>query len=87
MKATSLSTSFFAQLAQKRLFTTHIAELATALAGQAGESVTRPLSKAQLERALQVNYAESQIVMDLLLDWAGEQRARGEISEDDVYFD
>jgi len=87
VKATSLSTSFFAQLAQKRLFTTHIAELATTLAREAGESATRPLSKAQLERALQVNYAESQIVMDLLLDWAGEQRERGEIPEDDVYFD
>ena len=86
MKATSLSTSFFSQLAHKRQFAAHIAELATTLAKQAGETATRPLTQAQLERALDVNYAESRIVMDLVLAWATEQLRQGKIADDDVYF-
>lgn len=86
MKATTLSTSFFAQLTQKRLFAERIANLAVTLAEQAGEPATRPLTSAQLQRALEVNQAESAAVMDLVLDWAGQQRAQGAIGEDDVFF-
>ena len=86
MKATTLSTSFFTQLTKKRLFAARIAELAVTLAQQAGDPVTRPLSRAQLERALTANHAETAIVMDLVLEWAGEQRTQGAISEDDVFF-
>lgn len=46
MQATSLSTNYFLQLTQKRLFTAHIAELAITMAAQAGEAATRPLSQA-----------------------------------------
>lgn len=85
MKATALSTGFFSQLAQKRQFAAHIAELAAIMAGQAGETVTRPLSRAQIERALQANHAETGLVMDLVLEWAGEQRAQGLVSDNDVF--
>ena len=86
MQATSLSTNYFSQLTQKRLFTAQIAELAVTLAAQAGETVTRPLSQAQLTRALQANFAETEIVMDLVLAWASELKRHGKISDDDVYF-
>ena len=85
MKATTLSTSFFSQLTQKRLFAAQIAEIAVGMAEQAGEPVTRPLTLAQLERAFEVNRAESAIVMDLVLAWAGELKAHGLLSADDVY--
>lgn len=85
MKATTLSTNFFSQLTQERLLTAHIAELAVTMAEQAGEAVTRPLSPAQLERALQANYVETGIVMDLVLAWAGELKESGSLSDDDVY--
>lgn len=86
MKATTLSTSFFSQLTQKRLFAAHIADLAVAMAKQDGEAVIRPLSQAQLDRALQVNFAETEVVMDLLLAWAGELRTNGTLDDQDVYF-
>lgn len=86
MKPTTLSTSFFAQLTQKRLFAARIADLAATLAEQAGEGAQRPLTRAQLERALCVNLMESAVVMDLVLEWAGRERARGAIGEDDVFF-
>ena len=86
MKATTLSTSFFAQLTQKRLFAARISDLAAELAGKAGESTARPLTRAQLERALEANYVETALVMELVLEWAGRERARGAIGEDDVFF-
>lgn len=86
MKATTLSTSFFSQLVQKRIFAAHIAELAATMAAQAGEAVARPLSQAQLERALQANHAETGMVMDLVLAWAGELKSAGKVADDDVYF-
>ena len=85
MKATALSTGFFNQLAQKRQFAACIAELAVAIAAQAGETATRPLSREQLERAFQANLAETGLVMDLVLEWAGEQLAQGLASNNDVY--
>jgi hypothetical protein len=85
MKATALSTGFFNQLAQKRQFAARIAELAAAMAAQAGETVTRPLSREQLERAFQANLVETGLVMDLVLEWAGEQLAQGQASSNDVY--
>lgn len=86
MKATTLSTSFFAQLTQKRLFAARISDLAAELARQAGESIERPLTREQLDRALKVNHVESAVVMDLVLEWAGRERALGAIGEDDVFF-
>lgn len=85
MNTAGLSRSFFSQLTEKRMFAAQIAELAVTMAQQAGETVTRPLSKAQLERALQANYAESGMVMDLVLAWAGELSKSGEISADDYF--
>ena len=87
MQATSLSTHFFSQLTQKRQFAAHIADLAASMAAQAGEATTRPLSQAQLARALQANYAETEIVMDLVLAWASDMKRDGKISDQDVYFD
>ena len=85
MKATALSTGFFNQLAQKRQFAACIAELAVAIAAQAGETATRPLSREQLERAFQANLVETGLVMDLVLEWAGEQLEQGLASNNDVY--
>jgi hypothetical protein len=85
MKATALSTGFFNQLAQKRQFAACIADLAAAMATQAGEAATRPLSREQLERAFQANLVETGLVMDLVLEWAGEQRAQGLASDNDVF--
>ena len=86
MKATTLSTSFFAQMTQKRLFAARIGDLAAKMAHQVGESAPRPLSRAQLERALEANYVETALVMELVLEWAGRERERGTIGGDDVFF-
>lgn len=85
MTTAVLSTSFFSQLTKKRMFAAHIAEIAVAMAQQAGETPARPLSKAQLERALEANYVESNLVMDLILTWAGELNKSGEISDNDYF--
>lgn len=85
MNTAGISTGFFSQLTQKRLFAAQIAELAVSMAQQAGESVTRPLSKDQLDRALQANLAETDAVMALVLAWAGELNKRGEISDNDYF--
>lgn len=85
MNAAALSTGFFLQLTQKRLFAAQIAELAVTMAQQAGETVTRPLSPAQLERALQANHVETGIVMDSILAWAGELKKTGQISDNDYF--
>lgn len=85
MNTAALSTGFFLQLTQKRLFAAQIADLAVTMAQQAGETVTRPLSSAQLERALLANHVEAGIVMDLILDWAEELKKTGQISDSDYF--
>lgn len=86
MQATTLSTSFFLQLTQKRLFAAEIARLAVTMAEQAGESVTRPLSREQLQRAVVANYEEATQVMDLILEWATVQHKDGKIPDTDVFY-
>jgi len=86
MKVTSVSTSFFAQFTQKRLFALQIAALAEQMARQAGEPANRPLTRAQLERALQANSVETGLVMESVFAWAGEMLKAGELSDNDVYF-
>ena len=50
-----------------RGFAAQIAALAIDLARQAGEPVTRPLSREQIERAVLTNGVESRLIMDALI--------------------
>lgn len=59
-----------------RVFATHIAELAVLLAQQAGEGAKRPLSEAQLQRALDVNRDEVNLISGLM--WARWRAAHAE---------
>ena len=63
----ALTTEFVNEVINARSFTVHIADLAIDLARQAGEPVSRPLSKAQIERAVLVNGTEARLVMDALI--------------------
>lgn len=85
-KAESLSLGFFSQLAQKRMFALQIAELAVSMANALGEPVVRPLTLAQLQRAIDANLAETGMVMDLILEWADQQHRDGRMSSDDIFY-
>lgn len=61
-----LSREYVAQSIAARGYATHIADLAIALAHEAGEPVRRPLTQSQIERAIQVNGEETRLVMDAL---------------------
>lgn len=78
----SLTREFVTEAIGMRGFALHIAELAVALASKAGEPVTRPLSKAQIERAMQANSAETRLVLDALIAHLETLYREGRLPED-----
>lgn len=77
-----LTREFVNEVIAMRTFTAHIAELAAVLATQAGETVTRPLSPAQIERAVLANGTEARFVMDALLTRLEAMHREGKLPED-----
>ncbi|NCT68912.1 MAG: hypothetical protein GXC76_14900 [Rhodanobacteraceae bacterium] len=77
-----LRREFVDQVIQARLFSAQIAELAVALAVQAGESVTRPLSAQQIARAVQVNGVETRLAVDALIARLQALYREGQLPED-----
>ncbi|MEO7062696.1 MAG: hypothetical protein ABI082_02830 [Dokdonella sp.] len=65
--AFAITREFVNEVIDARVFTVHVANLAIELAKQAGEPVSRPLSQAQIERAVLANGIESRLVMDALI--------------------
>ena len=63
----ALTREFVDEVINARVFTIHITDLAIELAKQAGEPVSRPLSQAQIERAVLANGTEARLVMDALI--------------------
>ena len=81
-KQFSLTREFVNEVIGMRAFAVHVAELAVELARQAGEPVTRPLSKAQIERAVQTNGAETRLIMDALIAHLEMRYREGGLPED-----
>ncbi|GAA0717871.1 hypothetical protein [Dokdonella soli] len=78
----SLTREFVNEVIDMRGFAAHVAELAVEMARQAGEPVTRPLSKAQIERAVQANGTETRLVMDALIAHLETMYREGSLPED-----
>ena len=77
-----LTREFVSEVIIARNFAAHIAELAVALAQAAGEPVQRPLSQAQIERAVQTNGTETRLVMDALIARLEELQREGKLPGD-----
>lgn len=80
--AFSITREFVNEVIDARVFTVHIAELAIELARQAGETVSRPLSPAQIERAVQANGTETRLVMDALINRLEMLHREGKLPEE-----
>jgi hypothetical protein len=78
----ALTREFVSEAVHLRGYSMHLAELAIELAKQAGESVSRPLSKAHIERAVEVNGAETRVVMDALIGYLERLYREGRLPED-----
>jgi hypothetical protein len=78
----ALTREFVSEAASLRGYSLQLAELAIELAKQAGEPVSRPLSKAQIERAVDVNGAETRLVMDALIGYLERLYREGRLPED-----
>jgi hypothetical protein len=77
----TLSGAYITELFEARTFTAQLAELADRLAQQAGEAVQRPLSAAQLQRAMEVNGAETVTLHRLLWTRWHELAKAGELPD------
>ena len=77
----ALTREFVNEAANLRGYSIRLAELAIELAKQAGQTVSRPLSKAQIERAVEVNGAETRLVMDALIGYLERNAHRMEYPE------
>ena len=77
-----LTREFVGEVITARNYAAHIAELASELARAAGEPVQRPLSREQIERAVQVNGTETRLVMDALIARLEALREEGQLPED-----
>ncbi len=80
--AFSITREFVNEVIGARVFTAHIAELAIELARQAGETVSRPLSPAQIERAVLANGTETRLVMDALINRLETLHREGKLPEE-----
>lgn len=78
----SLTREFVDEAVALRGYSLRLAELAIDLARQAGEPVSRPLSKAQIERAVQVNGAETRHMMEALIAYLEGLYREGRLPED-----
>jgi len=78
----ALTREFVNEAANLRGYSMQLAELAIELAKQAGETVSRPLSKAQIERAVEVNGAETRMVLDALIGYLEQLYREGRLPDD-----
>lgn len=78
----SLTREFVNEAIDLRGYSMHLAQLAIDLAKQAGESVSRPLSKAQIDRAVEINGAETRLVIESLIAYLERLYREGRLPED-----
>ncbi len=78
----ALTREFVNEIIDARVFTVHLTNLAIELAKQAGEPVSRPLSQAQIERAILANGVESRLVMDTLITRLEALHSEGKLPEE-----
>lgn len=78
----ALTREYVNEVVARRGYGARIADLAVEMAKQAGEPVTRPLSPAQIERAVLANGAETKLVMDTLIARLEAMYRDGELPED-----
>jgi hypothetical protein len=78
----SLTREFVNEAVDLRGYSMRLAELAIELAKQAGEPVSRPLSKAQVDRAVEVNGAETRLVIESLIAYLERLYREGRLPED-----
>jgi hypothetical protein len=78
----SLTREFVNEAVDLRGYSMRLAELAIELAKQAGEPVSRPLSKAQVDRAIEVNGAETRLVIESLIAYLERLYREGRLPED-----
>jgi hypothetical protein len=74
----SLTREFVNEAVDLRGYSMRLAELAK----QAGEPVSRPLSKAQVDRAVEVNGAETRLVIESLIAYLERLYREGRLPED-----
>lgn len=67
-KQVVLRREFLDQAIQARIYSAHLSKLAIELAEAAGEKVSRPLSTAQIMRAVEVNGVETALALDALVE-------------------
>lgn len=80
--AFAITREFVNEVVDARVFTTHIVTLAIELAKAEGEAVSRPLSQAQIERAVIANGIESRLVMDTLINRLEALQREGKLPEE-----
>ena len=66
-KDVALSRQFVDESIGIRSYSLHIADLAATLARNGGSPPQRPLSREQIERAIEINGLETRLVMDALI--------------------
>ncbi|MBX3689794.1 hypothetical protein [Dokdonella sp.] len=77
-----LRREFLEQAIQARIYAAHLAELAVRLAEAAGERVTRPLTAAQIARAVEVNGTETALALDALVARLEQLYRKGELPQE-----
>lgn len=80
--AFAITREFVNEVINARVFTVHLTNLAIELARQAGEPVSRPLSQAQIDRAILANGVESRLVMDALISRLEALHREGKLPEE-----
>lgn len=78
----ALTRQYVNEVVDRRAFGARIAQLAFDMAKQAGEPVTRPLSQAQVERAVLANGVETTLAMDALITRLETMYREGKLPED-----
>lgn len=77
-----LTREFVSEVITARNYAAHIADLGAAMAREAGEAVHRPLSREQIDRAVQANGTETRLVMDALIARLEELKDEGKLPGD-----
>ncbi|GEM_PF-2417441 len=83
-KSFALTREYVGQSIATRNYAATIADLAATLAREAGETVRRPLTREQIERAIQVNGEETRMVMDALITRLERLQREGKLPTDAV---
>lgn len=76
-----LTRQFVDEVITMRSYACQIADLAATMAREAGEPLHRPLSREQIQRAIEVNGAEANLVLDALLTHLETMQQSGKLPE------